>query len=78
MTMDFLDGMIAVMTPSILFVAWMVWRADTKIPSRNRNYKFPEMGGGNPDKLGRASTPNAPPTVQTKRVPNAGAATSSR
>ena len=27
MTMDFLDGMIVAMIPSMLFVAWMVWRA---------------------------------------------------
>jgi uncharacterized membrane protein (DUF106 family) len=27
MTMDFVDGMIVTMIPSMLFVAWMVWRA---------------------------------------------------
>jgi hypothetical protein len=27
MTQEFLDGMIVVMLPSMMMVAWMVWRA---------------------------------------------------
>jgi hypothetical protein len=28
MTRDFIDGMLAVMLPSMLVVAWLVWRAN--------------------------------------------------
>ena len=28
MTLEFVDGMIVAMLPSMLTVAWMVWRAD--------------------------------------------------
>ena len=85
MTRDFLDGMIAVLIPSVLCVAWMVWREDEKIPSRDRGYNFSELGEETPNKLGgarscqfgRASAPIAPHTVQTMRGPKAGTASPS-
>jgi hypothetical protein len=29
MTLDFLDGVLMALMPSMLMVAWLVWRADT-------------------------------------------------
>ena len=43
MTQDFLDGMIVVLLPSMLAVAWLLWgatHADSRVPARPLDHQL--------------------------------------